>query len=83
MSHALDHEYITIFSYCPTVIVVGPNQHIHINKGRMYMTRWMTLQGDKLPPEDCHAALRQTTIESNKLLARPPPVCNAMLSWDL
>ena len=48
-------------SYCPSVFILRPGQHLHINKGRLHSCRKLT--PDPLPDEDCHAVLRKQLLE--------------------
>jgi hypothetical protein len=42
--------------YAPSVFVLGPNQHLHIGKGRLHAFRKMS--NYDLPENDCHYELR-------------------------
>jgi hypothetical protein len=59
--------YLTLFffclssSYCPSVFILRPGQHVHINKGRIHAFR--KLAPETLPPSDCHAKLRQEIVD--------------------
>lgn len=48
-------------SYCPSVFILGPGQHVIINKGRLHMFRKVTL--DPLVEDDCHNLQRKHLIE--------------------
>lgn len=56
-------------SYCPSVFILEPGQHIHINKGRLHAFR--KLETRVLPGTDCHAELRNHLVAENKLTASP------------
>ena len=45
-------------NYYPSVFILKPNQHVHINKGRLHAFRKMRC--DALPQEDCHFTLRNS-----------------------
>jgi hypothetical protein len=49
-----------MFSYEPSVFILGPGEHLHINKGRLHAFRKMTFQ--QLPESDCRCILRQQKI---------------------
>lgn len=52
-------------SYCPTVLILKPNQTLHIGMGRSHAFRKLTL--DPLPDEDCHKELREVVVRELKL----------------
>lgn len=63
-------KYVSVFletfsnnliSYCPSVFILKPGQHLHINKGRLHAFRKLTIE--PLPDSDCHADLRSTLIQ--------------------
>ena len=49
-----------LVSYCPTVLILQPNQTLHIGKGRSHAFRKTTL--DPLPEDDCHHLLRDNLV---------------------
>lgn len=68
--------------YCPSVFILKPGQHVHINKGRLHAFRKMSL--DELPEDDCHYKLRKTVIREEHLEDNAPakaPTCWS-IAWD-
>jgi hypothetical protein len=59
--------------YCPSVLVLGPGQLLHINKGRIHAFRKQTT--DILPTSDCHAELRAKSLPSRDDLC-------VSVAWD-
>ena len=53
------------FSYYPCVFILKPNQHLHINKGRLHAFRKMSR--NDLEPTDCHAKLRRRLVIDNNI----------------
>ena len=43
-------------SFCPCVIILGPNEHLHINKGRHHMFR-KSVELKEMHERDCHYQL--------------------------
>ena len=58
-----------LHSYYPSVFILKPGQHVHINKGRLHAFRKLLL--DELPVTDCHAKLREELKQSEKLTQAP------------
>ena len=54
-----------LLSYCPTVLLLRPNQTLHIGKGRSHAFRKLSL--DPLPKDDCHRKLREKLVRELKL----------------
>jgi hypothetical protein len=48
-------------SYCPSVLILGPGQHLVINKTRLHMFRKLTF--DELDKEDCHCLQRAQLVQ--------------------
>uniref|UniRef100_A0A7S2YQT9 JmjC domain-containing protein n=1 Tax=Entomoneis paludosa TaxID=265537 RepID=A0A7S2YQT9_9STRA len=63
--------------YEPAVLILGPGQHVHINKGRLHAFRKMTTES--LPENDCHHTLRKELVA--ELGIRQAPVCIS-IAWD-
>ena len=61
------HVFVFALSYCPSIFILRPGQHLHINKGRLHCFRKLT--PDRLRQDDCHALLRQQLI--NELKSTP------------
>lgn len=58
-------------NYYPSVFILKPGQHVHINKGRLHAFRKFTCS--TLPTNDCHRALRTEVIENYQL--KKSPLC--------
>jgi hypothetical protein len=78
--------YLFVFSsiccrYCPSVFILKPGEHLHINKGRLHAFRKMTF--DELPENDCHAQLRKNMILELKAqnIHRPPLCISVAFDW--
>mmetsp|Transcript_27524 Transcript_27524/g.40496 ORF Transcript_27524/g.40496 Transcript_27524/m.40496 type:complete len:1131 (-) Transcript_27524:848-4240(-) len=52
-------------NYYPSVFILKPGQHVHINKGRLHAFR--KLSPTSLPQTDCHAKLRKSIILDENL----------------
>lgn len=63
--------------YCPSVFILKPGQHVHINKGRLHAFRKMT-EGT-LPVKDCHFTLRQNLLKTENI--QKAPLC-VSIAWD-
>lgn len=63
--------------YCPTVCILKPGQHIHINKGRLHAFRKMSLE--PLLETDCHFDLRQAVVDQHEL--KTESLCTSV-AWD-
>jgi hypothetical protein len=60
--------------YEPSVFILGPGEHLHINKERLHAFRKMTYH--PLPDTDCHCILRaQKVAELKALNLKAPPLC--------
>ena len=68
-------------SYCPSVFILKPGQHVLINKGRLHAFRKMTF--DELPNTDCHAAQRSELVAmlKEKKLDRAPLCISIAYDW--
>lgn len=65
-------------NYYPSVFILKPGQHVHINKGRLHCFRKMSTY--PLPKRDCHALLRQNVIEEENLRDKSETIC-VSLAW--
>jgi len=65
-------------NYCPSVFILKPGQHVHINKGRLHAFRKMA--PSTLPPSDCHSNLRAAIIKDNDL-GGVEQICMS-IAWD-
>ncbi|KAL7579289.1 hypothetical protein ACA910_013969 [Epithemia clementina (nom. ined.)] len=63
--------------YYPSVFILKPGQHVHINKGRLHAFRKLTTE--KLPDMDCHSILRKNLIVEHNI--HNAPVC-VSVAWD-
>jgi len=63
--------------YAPSVFILEPGQHVHINKGRLHAFRKTT--AEELPPEDCHFELRRALLSRRK--TKSVPLC-VSVAWD-
>ena len=69
-------------SYCPSVFVLKPGQHVMINKWRLNAFRKMTF--DELPNTDCHAAQRSELVamlKDEKKFDRAPLCISIAYDW--
>jgi hypothetical protein len=68
-------------SYCPSVFILKPGQHLLINKGRLHAFRKMTF--DELRDDDCHAKLRKSLTHELKSrnIHRPPLCISVAFDW--
>ncbi|GAX10199.1 hypothetical protein FisN_3Lh394 [Fistulifera solaris] len=48
-------------NYCPSVFVLRPGQHLHINKGRLHTFRKVKME--PLEQDDCHHELRKDLLD--------------------
>jgi hypothetical protein len=69
-------SYFIISSYYPSVFILRPGQHVHINKGRVHAFR--KLAPEALPPMDCHAKLRQEIVDAG---SAEESLC-VSVAWD-
>lgn len=66
--------------YCPSVFILSPGQHVHINKGRLHAIRKVT--NEMLPKDDCHYNLRKQLIrEQGWKNKEKAPLCLS-IEWD-
>ena len=63
-------------SYCPSVFILKPGQHVLINKGQLHAFRKMTF--DELPNTDCHAEQRSELVA---MLNRAPLCISIAFDW--
>jgi len=77
-SRTCTYSLLFSFRYCPSVFVLKPGQHVHINKGRLHAFR--KLATIPLPATDCHAKLR-ATISKEEDLGDAEHVCISV-AWD-
>eukprot|EP00934_Nitzschia_sp_Nitz4_P008353 Nitzschia sp. Nitz4//scaffold74_size92883//47486//53507//NITZ4_004826-RA/size92883-augustus-gene-0.13-mRNA-1//-1//CDS//3329557604//8343//frame0 len=63
--------------YCPSVFILKPGQHLHINKGRLHAFRKMTVS--QLPESDCHSALRANLVREKEITTEQ--LC-VSIAWD-
>ena len=70
-----------MFSYEPSVFILGPGEHLHINKGRLHAFRKMTFE--QLPESDCHCLLRQQKIAELQAqgLTKAPICISVAYDW--
>jgi hypothetical protein len=68
-------------SYCPSVFILKPGQHLIINKGRLHAFRKLTF--DKLSEEDCHSKLRESLKQelNSQNIHRPPLCISVAFDW--
>lgn len=51
-------------SYCPSVFTLGPDEHLHINKGRLHCFR--KVSPEELRPTDCHYEQRVELLKQQQ-----------------
>ena len=66
-------------NYCPSVFILRPGQHVHINKGRIHAFRKVTL--DSLREADCHFDLRAELLKSEDLKGASPNCISVAWDW--
>ena len=66
-------------NYCPSVFILKPNQHVHINKGRLHAFRKMRCHA--LPQDDCHFHLRNS-IKEKELFSDYKEINCVSIAWD-
>ena len=66
-------------NYYPSVFILKPNQHVHINKGRLHAFRKMRCHA--LPQEDCHFTLRNSLKEEHPWGDNTEINC-VSIAWD-
>ena len=58
--HHLESHFCMPFSFYPSVFILLPGQHLHINKGRLHCFR--KASPESLSLQDCHYKLREELI---------------------
>lgn len=65
-------------SYYPSVFVLGPGQHLHINKSRLHTFR--KVKAEPLDEDDCHFDLRNMLL-SNGLSKQDELCISVAFDW--
>lgn len=65
--------------YCPVVLILGPGELLHINKGRLHAFRKLDLNR-KLPETDCHHEMRLDMKGKLKQDSASKPCMS--IAWD-
>ena len=66
-------------NYCPSVFILKPGQHVHLNKGRIHAFR--KVSPHKLPSDDCHFSLREALLEEDTFQQASQKLCIS-IAWD-
>lgn len=64
-------SHLSNSSYYPSIFVLRPGQHLHINKGRLHTFR--KVKAEPLEQDDCHHDLRRTLL--NEGLTEQDELC--------
>jgi hypothetical protein len=72
-------------SYCPVVLVLGPDEHLNIGKGRFHAFRKLGLKA--LAKDDCHSSLRKEILRNKKVKTKRGKIefkniVNFSIAWD-